>query len=115
MIRRPPRSTLFPYTTLFRSDLPGRQMENLLDRQPFSSHLVTERGWPTPRKDWIYERQGNRVALLKRIDYDRPLSGSAREELVGEFRARGPATVDGVILAAHACRSICTETLGSVG
>src|SRR2546430_8033920 len=24
MIRRPPRSTLFPYTTLFRSRLPGR-------------------------------------------------------------------------------------------
>src|SRR2546430_6283404 len=24
MIRRPPRSTLFPYTTLFRSDLPNR-------------------------------------------------------------------------------------------
>src|SRR5260370_19432216 len=23
MIRRPPRSTLFPYTTLFRSDRPG--------------------------------------------------------------------------------------------
>src|SRR3712207_7920843 len=23
MIRRPPRSTLFPYTTLFRSQLPG--------------------------------------------------------------------------------------------
>src|SRR5689334_24506059 len=23
MIRRPPRSTLFPYTTLFRSDMPG--------------------------------------------------------------------------------------------
>src|SRR3712207_8641891 len=26
MIRRPPRSTLFPYTTLFRS-MPGRQAE----------------------------------------------------------------------------------------
>src|SRR2546426_2393811 len=26
MIRRPPRSTLFPYTTLFRSGLIGRQM-----------------------------------------------------------------------------------------
>src|SRR2546430_13673615 len=25
MIRRPPRSTLFPYTTLFRSLRPGRQ------------------------------------------------------------------------------------------
>src|SRR2546421_8111775 len=24
MIRRPPRSTLFPYTTLFRSDIPAR-------------------------------------------------------------------------------------------
>src|SRR6266487_5144424 len=24
MIRRPPRSTLFPYTTLFRSAVPGR-------------------------------------------------------------------------------------------
>src|SRR3989442_11680237 len=24
MIRRPPRSTLFPYTTLFRSTFPGR-------------------------------------------------------------------------------------------
>src|SRR2546425_3751505 len=31
MIRRPPRSTLFPYTTLFRSPLPPRtgQVENL--------------------------------------------------------------------------------------
>src|SRR5689334_23898765 len=27
MIRRPPRSTLFPYTTLFRSDLRRRQRQ----------------------------------------------------------------------------------------
>src|SRR2546422_776370 len=27
MIRRPPRSTLFPYTTLFRSRSPGRERE----------------------------------------------------------------------------------------
>src|SRR2546422_7149474 len=27
MIRRPPRSTLFPYTTLFRSDRGGRHRE----------------------------------------------------------------------------------------
>src|SRR5690348_17831671 len=26
MIRRPPRSTLFPYTTLFRSDQPAHQV-----------------------------------------------------------------------------------------
>src|SRR5258707_2759408 len=27
MIRRPPRSTLFPYTTLFRSQVPARNVE----------------------------------------------------------------------------------------
>src|SRR2546427_1099484 len=27
MIRRPPRSTLFPYTTLFRSKLPGWHLD----------------------------------------------------------------------------------------
>src|SRR3712207_7660663 len=27
MIRRPPRSTLFPYTTLFRSELRGHQLD----------------------------------------------------------------------------------------
>src|SRR5947208_9402675 len=31
MIRRPPRSTLFPYTTLFRSE-PGRALERGADR-----------------------------------------------------------------------------------
>src|SRR3989442_4570066 len=38
MIRRPPRSTLFPYTTLFRSHVPGGQKHQgeggpLLERQ----------------------------------------------------------------------------------
>src|SRR5258708_20796515 len=28
MIRRPPRSTLFPYTTLFRSGLPQREVDS---------------------------------------------------------------------------------------
>src|SRR3989442_10072377 len=37
MIRRPPRSTLFPYTTLFRSAIPprtGRRQLQALVRQP---------------------------------------------------------------------------------
>src|SRR5258706_4073863 len=35
MIRRPPRSTLFPYTTLFRSDLPavGQEVVIGIDQQ----------------------------------------------------------------------------------
>src|SRR2546427_4009739 len=30
MIRRPPRSTLFPYTTLFRSDLAAQHSDRIL-------------------------------------------------------------------------------------
>src|SRR2546430_7210950 len=33
MIRRPPRSTLFPYTTLFRSRGPRRQRDSGRDRE----------------------------------------------------------------------------------
>src|SRR2546421_2632177 len=32
MIRRPPRSTLFPYTTLFRSRCGGEPLDDRLDR-----------------------------------------------------------------------------------
>src|SRR2546425_4120423 len=47
MIRRPPRSTLFPYTTLFRSQylvFEKRQLaasENKHDRQPPASHACS--------------------------------------------------------------------------
>src|SRR2546427_8722499 len=34
MIRRPPRSTLFPYTTLFRSLLDRPQMPEIVERGP---------------------------------------------------------------------------------
>src|SRR3989449_8153988 len=57
MIRRPPRSTLFPYTTLFRSDertlwsssgpyltlgKRGVQPEELRRRMPQAFHVITE-------------------------------------------------------------------------
>jgi bifunctional ADP-heptose synthase (sugar kinase/adenylyltransferase) len=96
-------------------DLVGRQLENLLDRQPFADHLVTARGWPTPQKDWIYERKDNRVTVTLRIDYDRPLDASVREELVGEFRTRCPAQVDVMILADHGLGCIGAESLALIG
>src|SRR5207249_8557809 len=59
-LRHPPRSTLFPYTTLFRSALEGRA-ERLLDRAfrvaeragELSDHGVGDhhRGELAPRKD----------------------------------------------------------------
>src|SRR2546430_4657235 len=38
MIRRPPRSTLFPYTTLFRSHLLGRRAHLLCGGRDFRGH-----------------------------------------------------------------------------
>src|SRR3712207_8090073 len=40
MIRRPPRSTLFPYTTLFRSPPEGVERERELDRPLADRELV---------------------------------------------------------------------------
>src|SRR5437588_2228508 len=42
MIRRPPRSTLFPYTTLFRSPVEDHQRGADEDREPESGRRVTE-------------------------------------------------------------------------
>src|SRR3712207_7641348 len=38
MIRRPPRSTLFPYTTLFRSRIDHRQITRVQPQQPAVGH-----------------------------------------------------------------------------
>src|SRR5438093_8478555 len=44
MIRRPPRSTLFPYTTLFRSpgQAPGRRLGHALDVPELRAHRSEE-------------------------------------------------------------------------
>src|SRR3712207_7884486 len=63
MIRRPPRSTLFPYTTLFRSV----EGPLLLERE----HLVGVDGLP---------RQEQEVGVLARLlVHDGPLGGQGRE------------------------------------
>src|SRR3712207_7447189 len=54
MIRRPPRSTLFPYTTLFRSDDPDRL--NLLRFR--ASRIVREEGFEVNRDKTRIFRSG---------------------------------------------------------
>src|SRR2546421_3317701 len=51
MIRRPPRSTLFPYTTLFRSsvDLPPPEGPQMTMRSPRMTRRLTSRSaWNSP-------------------------------------------------------------------
>src|SRR2546429_6059571 len=57
MIRRPPRSTLFPYTTLFRSDTAPQTTPNLMPSTAstspkFTSRLARSRpkSWPNPSR-----------------------------------------------------------------
>src|SRR5947199_3385988 len=52
MIRRPPRSTLFPYTTLFRSRVLDRKGHVLVDNLPaFSVLLLRENGGALSRSE----------------------------------------------------------------
>src|SRR2546430_12293463 len=56
MIRRPPRSTLFPYTTLFRSQRTGF-------RDLHRAQLVSleRNGTPTSRNTWRRDRKSTRL------------------------------------------------------
>src|SRR2546430_10418143 len=49
MIRRPPRSTLFPYTTLFRSLPPGDALQ-----RPRAAAAALRVGLPAPRRGGLH-------------------------------------------------------------
>src|SRR2546430_9681668 len=59
MIRRPPRSTLFPYTTLFRSQpFPRWQVTSFSDRKSF------QRSWRSEEHTSELQSQSNLVCRL---------------------------------------------------
>src|SRR2546422_8525509 len=62
MIRRPPRSTLFPYTTLFRS----RAFPGAIGPEPFiaASWSCTVSGAPVALRSWKRKTPGNRQPIL---------------------------------------------------
>src|SRR3712207_9513221 len=77
MIRRPPRSTLFPYTTLFRSGARGRREE--LDAQG----AVEEDGREPRRVDQILEVA---VGVRQLLDLDLQLLVDRRQLLVDRLQ-----------------------------
>src|SRR3712207_8942086 len=60
MIRRPPRSTLFPYTTLFRSPLPdepvGKPSDEDTEERLDRGDLRPDAGQPKSRPDTLTAR-----------------------------------------------------------
>src|SRR5256885_12226394 len=62
MIRRPPRSTLFPYTTLFRSVM-GRQRQTRSPMRPLGSR--GDRGPGSGLHTGTHEAQGDPLAAVE--------------------------------------------------
>src|SRR3712207_6855582 len=65
MIRRPPRSTLFPYTTLFRSDAEPAEVERRRKVRQRRAHGQPGHGeGERPEGDGRVEREQERVVLV---------------------------------------------------
>src|SRR3712207_7611767 len=75
MIRRPPRSTLFPYTTLFRSDRASRRHRRRNGRGPVL---------PRSRRDLGFARRGCRRGRRNRV----PRLTERSEEHTSELQSR---------------------------
>src|SRR2546422_1362813 len=72
MIRRPPRSTLFPYTTLFRSDATACRLESAggedlatILGSGAAAHSAT--GWRRPRSEEHTSELQSRLHLVCRL------------------------------------------------
>src|SRR5258708_29628305 len=68
MIRRPPRSTLFPYTTLFRSFDSPRLIWSMISVRPLFT-FSSSRGSPLSRKLFMLRRSEEHTSELQSPDH----------------------------------------------
>src|SRR5256885_4972400 len=98
MIRRPPRSTLFPYTTLFRSRERGRDPKIQVVRFDDARPRDEKRGGPPPGGEVLrhVSRAGRRAATAARPGWRRAGSGrdAAGAPLPRNRRTAGAAAWD---------------------
>src|SRR2546423_8451779 len=69
MIRRPPRSTLFPYTTLFRSEPLRNEHDVLQVQRPAQHHLDRQRGHELDERHQREERSEEHTSELQSLAY----------------------------------------------
>src|SRR5216683_7848793 len=122
MIRRPPRSTLFPYTTLFRSHLAegpvGRELLGRPDPGPLVSGalLAPVRQQPLHRRDGDVLRVAVRLAdqLRDRPDAD-PLWLAGKQCRVVDLRDSGLVPRDPVLQDHAELRTRGQPVVGDLG
>src|SRR2546430_17045605 len=94
MIRRPPRSTLFPYTTLFRSFLLGvKDKSHLVDAAHYK-RVYRPQGWLSPvvlidgrvAGVWSYSRKRRRLEI--RVEAFQTLRSADRAAIRDEAEER---------------------------
>src|SRR2546422_3990041 len=79
MIRRPPRSTLFPYTTLFRSELSSGFAYDHLDSLSAASGSPRPKPLPSAQFQWMALNQSPLSNELRSRDLERSRSEPACE------------------------------------
>src|SRR3989441_12327509 len=91
MIRRPPRSTLFPYTTLFRSDLlalvvGGLRVElHAADRRQHLGRQILG----VVAGDYAEDLAAQMLATVRGVEFDPETSYDERKEIRSEERRVG--------------------------
>src|SRR5258705_8870662 len=113
MIRRPPRSTLFPYTTLFRSRLPPAQERVALDVTLKLQLRIQAERVDVPKIIDLHGMVDDQFGREQRIDSLR-IPAHALHGLThsGEIDDRGYACE---VLQEHACRHECDLFFRSTG
>src|SRR3989454_10374944 len=101
MIRRPPRSTLFPYTTLFRSEVDVNRTK--LPSLAPGNHAQRDRGacGQAREQEFVGGRSRVRAAARTRFVRREPVMPGANEAGVSGFGVE-----DSVSDARHICSSI---------
>src|SRR2546430_5116295 len=98
MIRRPPRSTLFPYTTLFRSrsrvtDLSFQVFNRALHPEWFAARVfrrVEQPGWEADRSEEHTSELQSQSNLVCRLLLEKKKTDYALEALSARGRGREP-------------------------
>src|SRR2546426_2607907 len=100
MIRRPPRSTLFPYTTLFRSET--QVLEGLIYDLQLHYVEATKRAWPGRSEEHTSELQSP-CNLVCRLLLEKKKEIDAYHRVDAAVVHHSPWQEHGVVVASAGC------------